>query len=445
MKLSHRRESLERLAADRDTRLHLVSNARCLAEGVDVPVLDAVLFGEPRTSQVDVVQCVGRAIRKNPRTDTPALIVLAVRIGAGDDPEVAIEEAEFTKIRQVIAALADHDPRIAEEMKRRVRGDSGWSSGGSDDEWIISLDIPEHLLENGFALRMLDVNDQAYEKGLAAVRGYAAENGHVRVPVSYYSPDGHRTGRWVSNRRVDYAAGILSEDRVAELEAIPGWVWKAFDAKWDSGVIAVRAYAAENGHANVPDKYVSPNGHRTGGWVSRRRKDYADGILSEDRVAELEEIPGWLWNPLDERWSAGIVAVRVYAADNGHANVPSPYVSPDGHQTGMWVGRRRGEYAVGKLSGDRIAELEAIDGWVWSALDEKWLTGLAAVRRYVTENGHANVPGRHCAPDGHKTGQWVSVRRQFYAAGKLSAERIAELEAIPGWVWRTRGSTSRPA
>jgi superfamily II DNA or RNA helicase len=367
MKLTLRREALERLSEDRTGSVHLISNARCLSEGIDVPVLDAVLFGEPRSSQIDVVQCVGRAIRKNPRSEDPALIVLAVRIGAGDDPETAIEEAEFTKVRQVITALADHDPRIAEELRRQVRGGSS-GMGQKNPEFrssLLTLDIPGQLLENGFALRMLDVNDRSYEVGLAAVREFSAENGHARVPASYSSTDGYRLGRWVSARRVDFAAGNLSWGRIAELEEIPGWAWHGRDVRWEDGLSAVRAYAAKNGHARVPSDYITPNGHRTGLWVSNRRAYYSQGKLTADRVAELEKIPGWAWRSFEAKWESGLSAVHTYVANNGHAGIPTAYASPDGHRTGRWVAKRRVEYAAGKLSADRIAELEKIPGWMW--------------------------------------------------------------------------------
>ena len=69
----------------------------------------------------------------------------------------------------------------------------------------------------------------------------------------------------------------------------------------------------------------------------------------------------------DAAWEDGLAAVRAYAAGNGHARIPTSYVSPDGHRTGGWVGRRRGDYVAGKLTPERIAELEALPGWVWSA------------------------------------------------------------------------------
>jgi hypothetical protein len=102
------------------------------------------------------------------------------------------------------------------------------------------------------------------------------------------------------------------------------------------------------------------------------------------------------------------------------------------------VSNRRRDYVAERLSAERIAELESLPGWAWNKFDEQWVTGIAAVRSYATEHGHANVPKSYVSPDGHRTGTWVSSRRKNYAAGKLTPERIAELESIPGWVWRSR-------
>ena len=289
----------------------------------------------------------------------------------------------------------------------------------------------------GWTWRVLD---ELWSAGVTAVRAFAAEHGHANVPNSYVSPEGHRTGVWVNSRRGEYAAGKLPADRIAELEAIPGWIWRIVDsgALWAAGVAAVRAYAAENADARVPDGHVSPDGHRTGAWVQARRQQYATGSLSADRIAELESLPGWVWNMLDAQWVAGIAAVRAYATKHGHARVPYSFMSPDGHRTGPWAQSRRRDYAAGKLSADRIAELESLPGWAWNTLDTQWTEGLAAVRTYAAETGHARIPYSYESPDGHRTGIWVSARRQEYAAGRLAADRIAELEAIPGWTWNQR-------
>jgi hypothetical protein len=104
----------------------------------------------------------------------------------------------------------------------------------------------------------------------------------------------------------------------------------------------------------------------------------------------------------------------------------------------MWVGNRRLDYAKGRLTADRIAELEAIPGWVWNTLDQQWIDGITAVWNFVDKHKHARIPRSYVSADEHQTGVWVSNRRRDYEAGTLTAERIAELEAIPGWTWQAR-------
>ncbi|BBY53993.1 hypothetical protein MKOR_12440 [Mycolicibacillus koreensis] len=442
MKLAHRGQALSRLAAER-TGLHLVSNARCLTEGIDVPVLDAVLFGQPRTSQIDVVQCVGRAIRRNPRSDAPALIVLAVRIGDGQDPEAAVAEAGFTKVRQVIAALGDHDPRI-EEAARTLSRDCGRDGNGpSDDDLdsargMISLDIPQELLHNGFGLRLLlDHADQAWERGFAELSAYVDEHGHSRVPQSYVADDGYRLGKWVRNQREAYRNEKLSTDRVARLEALPGWAWNTLDDKWELGFAELSAYVAEHGHSRVPVSYVTADGYRLGRWVEAQRRAYRSGTLFADRIVRLEALPGWTWSDLDSKWEQGFAELSAYVAKHGHGRVPARYVTADGYCLGQWVVNQREIYRSGDISTDRITRLEALHGWAWSDLDSKWEQGFAELSAYVAKHGHSRVPQCHITADGYRLGQWVATQRRAYRNGKLPANRTARLEALPGWAWNT--------
>ncbi|MFW2044333.1 helicase-related protein, partial [Acinetobacter sp. ULE_I053] len=90
----------------------ILSNVRCLSEGVDVPSLDAVLFLTPRNSQVDVVQSVGRVMRK---ADGKQLgyVILPVVIPAGVEPEQALNSNEaYRVVWQVLNALRAHDDRF---------------------------------------------------------------------------------------------------------------------------------------------------------------------------------------------------------------------------------------------------------------------------------------------------------------------------------------------
>jgi predicted helicase len=98
-------------------RCRILSNARCLSEGVDVPMLDAVLFLHPRNSIVDVVQSVGRVMRKPPQGSkekkTYGYIILPIGIPAGVAPEEALKDNQKYKVVwQVLQALRAHDDRF---------------------------------------------------------------------------------------------------------------------------------------------------------------------------------------------------------------------------------------------------------------------------------------------------------------------------------------------
>ncbi|AUH68644.1 hypothetical protein GSI01S_06_00130 [Gordonia sihwensis NBRC 108236] len=97
-------------AAEDECRI--LTNARCLSEGVDVPALDAVLFLHPRNSVVDVVQSVGRVMRKADGKDY-GYIILPVAVPAGVEPSKALNDNQrFKTVWQVLNALRDHDDRF---------------------------------------------------------------------------------------------------------------------------------------------------------------------------------------------------------------------------------------------------------------------------------------------------------------------------------------------
>jgi len=90
----------------------ILSNVRCLSEGVDVPALDAVLFLTPRNSQIDVVQSVGRVMRRAPGK-TRGYVVLPVAIPEGTEPHEALNDNNTYKVVwQVLQALRSHDDRF---------------------------------------------------------------------------------------------------------------------------------------------------------------------------------------------------------------------------------------------------------------------------------------------------------------------------------------------
>lgn len=120
MNAVQRGEYLDWLKDEADQTDHpvckILSNARCLSEGVDVPTLDAVLFLNPRKSQVDVIQAVGRVMRKAAGKEF-GYIILPVAIPFGVSAEQALSDNKrYQVIWQVLQAIRAHDERFDNQI-----------------------------------------------------------------------------------------------------------------------------------------------------------------------------------------------------------------------------------------------------------------------------------------------------------------------------------------
>ena len=125
---AEREKELEWLSGENDTQdgqpvCRILSNARCLTEGVDIPNLDAVLFLNPRNSVVDVIQAVGRVMRKA-EGKKYGYIILPVAVPGGIKPSEALNDNKRYKVVwQVLQALRSHDERLDRDINQMQYSD----------------------------------------------------------------------------------------------------------------------------------------------------------------------------------------------------------------------------------------------------------------------------------------------------------------------------------
>ncbi|MCH7667139.1 MAG: hypothetical protein IH936_14570 [Acidobacteria bacterium] len=132
-------ERVRELREFEKSRRALITNARCLTEGVDVPDIDCVLFADPRRSTVDIVQATGRALRLA-KGKKKGYVVVPVLVADGQDSEAFVNGTAFGEVMTILRALASNDERITEyfqTVSQRPRSHSG----------IVSIDVDEVLAE----------------------------------------------------------------------------------------------------------------------------------------------------------------------------------------------------------------------------------------------------------------------------------------------------------
>lgn len=222
--------------ADANT-CRILTNAKCLTEGVDVPSLDGVLFLNPRNSQVDVVQAVGRVMRKAPGKEY-GYIVLPIAVPADQDPETALNDnKKYKVVWDVLQALRAHDDRF-EAMINKIDLDKGAnktvdvigiggegddegqdrSSGQDSAEALFSM-VNAAAWENAIFARMVKkVGDRRYWEDWAADVKDIADRQTTRLHTIIDDPDNtevrDRFAGFVEALRANLNDGISEGDAV---------------------------------------------------------------------------------------------------------------------------------------------------------------------------------------------------------------------------------------
>ncbi len=411
----------------------VLSNARCLGEGVDVPAIDAVAFIDPRRSAIDVTQAVGRAIRLS-EDKVKGTVVLPVFIDTTADAEQLLDSSVFRPVWDVLRALRAHDDALAEQLDllRRELGRRRYRDLVLPEK--LHLDLPTSVgaeFARAFRIRLVEQTTATWEQWYGMTLAFAEREGHAMVAVNY-AEDGWQLGYWVATQRKQYRDGSLLPDRRALLEQLPGWSWYPNAEQWQKGYEALQAFAAREGHAEVPKRHVEA-GITLGTWVLHQRTDYRTRELSAERTAMIEEIPGWTWNTKTDRWEQGYAFLQRYAAREGHAKVPDTHYE-DGFPLGHWRRHQRQLRDRGKLDPGRRARLEQVTGWTWHIDDDRWDRAFAALQAYAEREGHARVPTK-AVIDGVHLGSWVANQRTAYQKSRLMPGQVERLEHLPGWTW----------
>jgi predicted helicase len=137
----------------------ILSNARCLSEGVDVPALDAILFLHPRKSQIDVVQSVGRVMRRAEGKNM-GYVILPIGVPAGIPAEEALNNNEKYKVVwQILNALRSHDDRFDATINKL---DLGADVSSKIEIIAVSNTLPERQKNNHEAV---NIGTGGYDKG----------------------------------------------------------------------------------------------------------------------------------------------------------------------------------------------------------------------------------------------------------------------------------------
>jgi superfamily II DNA or RNA helicase len=418
----------------KEAQIGIMSNARCLTEGVDIPTVDAIAFIDPKKSLIDIVQATGRAMRKAEGKDKGYIFVPVV-VGEDEGPEECLESSDFKTVWQILQAMVEQDQRLLDKVSRlRVlqgKGEVGskeWKTAMAEyTEKFEFFNLPgkidvAHFTETLYT-KAIEVIAKSWDFRYGELIKYKEQFGDCNVPTQW--EENKQLGVWVGEQRRFYKKGNLDKNRIKRLEEI-GYVWNPIDSQWEEMFIALTEYKEKHGHCNVSSRWAENK--QLGTWVANQRKDYRQEKLSNDRIKRLKDI-GFEWYLIDSKWEEMFTMLKEYKDRHGDCNVP--YDWSENKQLAKWVGRQRGFYRKEKLDKDRIKRLEEI-GFVWNPIDSQWKEMFIVLTEYKKKFGNCNVPSQW--PENKQLATWASTQRGDYQKGKLSEDRIKRLDGI-GFMW----------
>ena len=276
-------------------------------------------------------------------------------------------------------------------------------------------------------------SQQTWIKKFHELEAFYLQHGHSDMPRTH---ENRTLANWVWIQRIRLRrpygkAGKLTAAQVALLDKL-AFKWDLHEETWAEKFQELKVYgkATAGRFDPIEDETLSR-------WASSQRKAYHQGELAQGRIDQLNEIAfTWESAATENQWQAQFAELKAYHQVHGDAN-PSRLRMP---QLGGWCGHQRLARKAGKLAEHHIRQLDEL-GFVWSHHEKTpWEVHFAALQDYIKVQGDSYVPHRYDANP--KLGFFTRNLRVQYAAGKLTREQIAKLEAI-GFQWAPSGRLGR--
>ncbi len=402
--------------ADESPSLKLLYCIDMLNEGVHVNGVSGVILLRPTVSPIIYKQQIGRALTANGK-EHPVIFDVVLNIENLNSIGTVEEEMETAAAQ--------------------MRG-QGMASDIRQQRFEIVDEVKDCRALFGKLDRVLAASwELMYEQAAA----YYAAHGDLEVPHWYKTEEGYSLGQWIAAQRsCRKEPEGLRPEQIDRLDAI-GMRWEnQRELAWERHYAAAKRYFEENGHLNVPVRYVTEDGVHLGSWLSNLRvRQSAEGRrpLREERVQALNAI-GMVWTVSDKLWRKYYAACESYQAAHGDLDVPPEYVTEDGVHLGAWLDQLRRTREVGggedSLSEEQIQLLDGL-GMVWlRRAASRWERGYEAAAAYRAAHGDLNVPPTYKTPEGFALGRWLLYQREKQT---LTENQRARLTAL-GMVWEKR-------
>jgi superfamily II DNA or RNA helicase len=412
-----------------DSEKGILCSARVLNEGVNIPIVDSICFVDNRFSTIDIVQCIGRSLRLCEEKKIATIFVPVFLKNMNDED---IDSSAFGNIVKILKSLKNSDEGITEYFKFRSEGKK------YSRKILVHKRFAEVEGSEKIDLKEWNKNIDAKIWEMTDSFEYISEKFRDWVEINKRTPKHHsddivekKLSKWYQHRREDKRNGTLSQEKIKKLELIPLWKWEEedlFDKYFDDTNKFIEKYD------KIPSA-MSENIHeqKLGRWCARQRKHKSENTLSKERIELLETLKHWQWKKWerhDKDYNTVLIELKEYLDEND--SLPTRKTNKE---LAQWIYSRRNEKKEGKLSKEKIKDLEALDHWTWER-EDLFDEILSKIKKYKKRYGRfPRINGKDMTKEEKILGCWISTQRKNKKEGNLSKERIEKLESLKDWLW----------
>lgn len=406
----------------------LITNARCLTEGVDVPAVDMVAFVDPRKSKIDIAQAAGRAMRQSKATNKKLgyiVVPLFIEQKKGETEAEAFTRAGFDEVAEVLGAMLESDDDLVDTIKEmqeaRGRGDKFNPRHLHEKIEVIGPAINLDKLTQSIDVEILERLGVSWDRWFGLLQRFKLREGNCRVAQAHIF-EGLSLGVWVSRQR--RIKSQLTVEQLAKLDSL-GFSWEPLSERWEEALVALKDFKQSKGHLLVPRKHGG-KGFNLSNWISNTRKN--KNLLEPDKIKQLDAL-GFCWNARNEKWEEAYSKLEAFRKEHGHCKVPEDYIV-NNIKLGIWVLQQRRNMKTGSLTPDRIERLVCL-GFTWDQFAEQWDHAFSALESFRKREGHFRIPDTH-SENGVRLKSWTTAQRR--KKGELTSEQISRLNSL-GFSW----------
>lgn len=377
----------------------LVTNARCLTEGIDIPALDAVMFADPKYSEVDIVQAVGRSLRSFPGKSI-GTVVVPIFADSNEDFEEQISKSRWNTVWRTIRAMESHDPTLNSELSK-LRTELGKASKPKSLPGEIEI-LGLEKLPPGFAeslsLRIIRESTNSWYERFGEYQAMTVKLKTGRVPQNLgRGAKKVPEGVWGAHQRTLYKQNKLDEEQVSLLESIPGWSWVPLDDDWEYAIGRCREAGKKfKNYLKIPGNYVDETGFRVGQWLTSITSNARWKSVSRERKNQLRDaMPGFVQSKRERSWMLGLEVTSDWL--QGDMSNPDTITIPESGtklsswlqvNTGLW--QKRDNPNLENYESERISLLAKVPGWAEFAVSrrsEESLKAIGKLKKFPDEGG----------------------------------------------------------